>query len=151
MRLGDGHPSEAAGHPTAHAADPRAGQRAPPANRWSPSYLALLLVELAAFHPDDRSRRYRHCGAGPRLAADGCYPLPRAVELGLSSTRSVARSRRGHPAASLTRSILAGGFDSLELEQPEPGRDLESAADHIEALGSPQRAENALLHQVERG
>jgi len=41
----------AVGHPTAHAADPRAGQRAsPPANRVAPSYLALLRVELAAFH-----------------------------------------------------------------------------------------------------
>src|SRR5829696_6284313 len=73
---------------------------------WSPSYLALLRVELAAFH-SGRSR-HRHCGAGPRLAADGRYPLPRAVELGLSSRRPVARSARGHPAASLTASFYPG-------------------------------------------
>src|SRR5688572_18928904 len=32
----------------------------------------------------------RHCGAGPRLAADGCYPLPCPVESGLSSTAFAA-------------------------------------------------------------
>ncbi len=31
--------------------------------------------------------RHRHCGAGPRLTADGRYPLPCAEELGLSSRR----------------------------------------------------------------
>src|SRR5262245_18669819 len=72
----------------------------------SPSYLALLRVELAAFHSG--RGRHRHCGAGPRLAADGCYPLPRAVELGLSSRRRVAPPVRGHPAVSLTVGILPG-------------------------------------------
>jgi hypothetical protein len=34
----------------------------------------------------------RLCGAGPRLAADGCYPLPCVVVLGLSSDRGSPRS-----------------------------------------------------------
>jgi len=72
----------------------------------SPSYLALLPVELARFTPPGpESGRHRHCGAGPRLAAGGRYPLPCAVELGLSSRRRVAPSSRGHPIAS-----LAGAF-----------------------------------------
>src|SRR6187551_735567 len=90
----DGHPSPAAGCPTAHAADPRAGQRTSPpavARRVAPSYLALHRVELAAFH-SGRSR-HRHCGAGPRLAADGCCPLPCAAVLGLSSRRRLPDGR----------------------------------------------------------
>jgi hypothetical protein len=43
----------------------------------------------------------RLCGAGPRLAADGCYPLPCVVELGLSSRPTVARRTRDRPADSL--------------------------------------------------
>ena len=92
---GDGHPSKAAGCPTAHAADPRAGQRTSPPTgcpaRVAPSYLALHRVELAAFH-SGRSR-HRHCGAGPRLAADGCCPLPCAAVLGLSSRRRLPDGR----------------------------------------------------------
>ena len=85
-----------AGRPTAHAADPRAGQRTSPpsrlaARRVAPSYLALLRVEFAAFHPGGRSRRTRLCGTGPRLTADGRYPLPCAEELGLSSSRRADR------------------------------------------------------------
>ena len=70
--------------------------------RVAPSYLALLRVEFAAFHPGGRSRRTRLCGTGPRLAADGRYPLPCAEELGLSSSRvGEPTSARDRPVASL--------------------------------------------------
>ena len=62
--------------------------------RVAPSYLALLRVEFAAFHPGRRSGRTRLCGTGPRLAADGRYPLPCAEELGLSSSRIGGPTRR---------------------------------------------------------
>jgi hypothetical protein len=39
-------------------------------------------------------RRHRHCGTGPRLTADGCYPPPCAAELGLSSRRPGRPDRR---------------------------------------------------------
>ena len=68
-----------------------------------PSYLALLQVEFAAFHPAGRQadHRTRLCGTGPRLAADGRYPLPCAGELGLSSGRTGSRPARDHPIGSL--------------------------------------------------
>ena len=63
--------------------------------RVAPSYLALLRVEFAAFHSvAGRSRRHRHCGTGPRLTADGRYPLPCAAELGLSSRRAGCPAER---------------------------------------------------------
>ncbi len=62
--------------------------------RVAPSYVALLQVEFAAFHPAGRSRRIRLCGTVPRLAADGRYPLPCAGELGLSSSRADEPTRR---------------------------------------------------------
>ena len=53
--------------------------------------------------PTEAGRRHRHCGTGPRLAADGRYPPPCAGELGLSSRRSGSpRPTRDHPTASLT-------------------------------------------------
>jgi len=71
---------------------------APVVRRTGPvsSYLALLRVEFAAFHPAGRQvgLRSRLCGTGPRLTADGRYPLPCAAELGLSSGRTVS----GRPA-----------------------------------------------------
>ena len=118
---GDGHPSQADGYPPARAADPRTGQRAsPPAIRVTPSYLALLRVELAAFHSVGRSRRHRHCGAGPRLAADGSYPLPCVVELGLSSRRTgcpaVAR-----PSGRLADSGILPGQQGVLREHARAG------------------------------
>jgi hypothetical protein len=98
---GDDHPSLAAGYPTAQAADPRTGQRdlfrsnarlPEPPNR-------VLLFGLAPGRVCRVSptalglprARLRLCGTGPRLAADGRYPLPCAEELGLSS--HVGRNR----------------------------------------------------------
>jgi len=66
--------------------------------------------------------RHRHCGAGPRLSADGSYPLPRAVELGLSSRRRVAPPARGHPAASLTEPILPLAPVRASGGRPRQGR-----------------------------
>jgi hypothetical protein len=110
---GDDHPSLAAGYPTAQAADPRTGQhdlfrsnaRLPePPNRVllfglapgrvcrvSPSVLELPRARL------------RLCGTGPRLAADGRYPLPCAEELGLSSRHRLSPSARDRPADSPRR------------------------------------------------
>ena len=53
------------------------------------SYLALLRVEFARFTRPNRlpDLPARLCGTGPRLSADGCYPLPCVAELGLSSYR----------------------------------------------------------------
>jgi hypothetical protein len=53
------------------------------------SYLALLRVEFARFTQPDRlpDLPARLCGTGPRLTADGSYPLPCVAELGLSSYR----------------------------------------------------------------
>jgi hypothetical protein len=69
---------------------------------------------LPRFTPAPK-RRHRHCGAGPRLAADGCYPLPCAVELGLSSHRRVAPPARGHPAALADDLILPEGCRRARL------------------------------------
>ena len=84
-------PDGSCGRPEGTAAR-RSARRTGP----SPSYLALLRVEFAPFHPADRQadQRTRLCGTGPRLTADGRYPLPCAGELGLSSGRTVA----GRPA-----------------------------------------------------
>ena len=45
--------------------------------------------------PACAAARHRHCGTGPRLTADGRYPLPCAAELGLSSRPSRGCPRRG--------------------------------------------------------
>ena len=118
-RSGDGHPSRDAGCPTPLAADPRAGRRTPfrRSGPRLPSYLALLRVELARFtpaRPTFADLPARHCGAGPRLTADGCYPLPCVAELGLSSCRSTGHPdvARDHPAASLTPLSLRRGKPS---------------------------------------
>ncbi len=102
LRHGDGHPSGAAGCPTAHAADPRAGQRASPPGEpgLRPPIWPCSGWSLPRFTPAPGGR-HRHCGTGPRLAADGRYPPPCAGELGLSSRRPVARPTRDRPAASL--------------------------------------------------
>ena len=79
------------GYPRPRAADPRTERRRPtharPGAPCRSSYLALHRVELARFTRSSgrAARPIRHCGAGPRLTADGCYPLPCVGELGLSS------------------------------------------------------------------
>jgi len=83
-----------AGCPAPRAADPRAGRRTPSETRRSGSRIALLFGlapgRACPFHPAQPAFAdlpVRHCGAGPRLTADGCYPLPCVEELGLSSCR----------------------------------------------------------------
>src|ERR1035437_6545388 len=95
LRCGDDHPSAAAGYPTAQAADPRTGQRdlfRPNARLPARSNRVLLFglapSRVCRVSPPGPSRArvgLRLCGTGPRLAADGRYPLPCAEELGLSS------------------------------------------------------------------
>ena len=66
--------------------------------RLAPSYSVLLRLELAAFH--SRLRGHRHCGAGPRLTADGRYPRTCSMELGLSSNAAF-RPLRPRPSGRL--------------------------------------------------
>jgi len=84
-----------AGCPTPLAADPKAGRRTPvQLAPHVPSYLALHQVELARFTRPAEAEPTRLCGAGPRLAADGSYPLPCVVVLGLSSGDGSPRHTR---------------------------------------------------------
>ena len=83
----------------------RHGLRPPiwPCSGWS------LPVSLR--HRPEGRRRHRHCGTGPRLATDGCYPPPCAVELGLSSRHRCGSPRsvsRDHPTGSLTGRFYDG-------------------------------------------
>ena len=84
------------------------------------SYLALHRVELARFTRGSGRPVLpaRLCGAGPRLSADGCYPLPCVVELGLSSCRSGSPRRDTRPSGR-----LAGTVDSTRRRGPH-GRHL---------------------------
>ena len=84
----------ATGCPAALAADPRTGQRDlfRPNARFPGRSNRVLLFGLAPSRVCRVSlpvrvapARARLCGTGPRLAADGRYPLPCAEELGLSS------------------------------------------------------------------
>ena len=65
-----------------------------------------------------RAGRHRHCGTGPRLTADGRYPPPCAVELGLSSRRP------GCPADARPSDRLAGPrvYSSGRDAAPAAGR-----------------------------
>ena len=69
-------------------------------SRLALPYSVLLRLELAAFHSRSRRSGHRHCGAGPRLAADGRYPLACSVELGLSSDAAF-RPMRPRPSGRL--------------------------------------------------
>ncbi len=108
---GDGHPSGTPVarrllRPTRRRGDaPLCGFR-----RHVPSYLALHQVELARFTRPAEAEPTRLCGAGPRLAADGCYPLPCVVVLGLSSGDGSPRHTR--PSGHLTgcRTLPPAGF-----------------------------------------
>jgi hypothetical protein len=112
-RHGDDHPSLAAGYPTAQAADPRTGQRdlfRPNARLPEPPNRVLLFGlapgRVCRVSPTALGlprARLRLCGTGPRLAADGRYPLPCAEELGLSSCHRLSPSARDRPADSPRR------------------------------------------------
>ena len=73
--------------------------------RVTPSYLALLRVELARFTPAGAPSRHRHCGAGPRLTADGSYPLPCAASSDFPHATAGRPTTRDHPTASLTAGL----------------------------------------------
>jgi len=113
---GDGHPSRAP--VTRRLLRPTRERGDAPLVRLTPhglSYLALHQVELARFtrrRPEPPPTRL--CGAGPRLSADGCYPLPCVAVLGLSS--SGESPRRAQPSGH-----LAGGM-TLAPAPRRPGR-----------------------------
>ncbi len=110
-----------AGCPTSLAADPKAGRRTPVRLApHVPSYLALHQVELARFTRSAEAEPTRLCGAGPRLAADGSYPLPCVVVLGLSSGDGLPRHTR--PSSHLTgrRTLPPASVDGRE----PPGRSV---------------------------
>src|SRR5688572_32467178 len=69
-----------------------AGHAIAPIHRLAPGRACLVSPACAD----------RHCGAGPRLAADGCYPLPCPVESGLSSTAFAAATVWPARTSSLT-------------------------------------------------
>src|SRR6266508_6584200 len=75
ISLGRRSPSASSGAP-----GDGAGHAIAPIHRLAPGRACLVSPACAD----------RHCGAGPRLAADGCYPLPCPVESGLSSTAFAA-------------------------------------------------------------
>jgi len=100
-------PDDSSGRPEGWAALPL-----PPANRGCTLLLGLApgRVCRVSLRPTAcAADRHRHCGTGPRLAADGRYPLPCAGELGLSSNRDRPKpaAMRGHPVASLARRFYA--------------------------------------------
>src|SRR6266508_4902133 len=75
ISLGRRSPSASSGVP-----GDGAGHAIVPLHRLAPGRACLVSPACAV----------RHCGAGPRLAADGRYPLPCPVESGLSSTAFAA-------------------------------------------------------------
>ena len=105
-KRGDGHPSRAP--VTRRLLRPTRERGDAPLVRLTPhglSYLALHQVELARFtrrRPEPPPTRL--CGAGPRLSADGSYPLPCVAVLGLSSSGESPRRAQpsGHLAGEMT-------------------------------------------------
>ena len=97
-----------------------------PHARTASSYLALLRAEFAAFHRPDRANPIglRLCGTGPRLAADGRYPLPCAVELGLSSRARPKPSARDRPADSPRRNGRPSHPDSQLRAEARAAREV---------------------------
>ncbi len=86
---------------------------------------------VCPFHPGGSAkppRPARLCGTGPRLAADGCYPLPCVVELGLSSCLSrvsplrhaTARTPRWH--AHSTRQVSSASLFRTSVHNGPRGR-----------------------------
>ena len=94
---------EAVGRPTAHAADPRAVQRTCSRRTgWSPSYLALLRVELAAFHSGERVAGIVTVALVLASRRMGVTHYPALGSSDFPHLVQVALGRRGHPAVSLT-------------------------------------------------
>jgi hypothetical protein len=105
-----------AGCPAPRAADPRAKRRTPSATRRSEPRIALLYGlapgRACPFHPAQPACAglpVRHCGAGPHLAVDGCYPLPCVAELGLSSCRHGFPRRGTRPSDRLAGASESSG------------------------------------------
>ena len=100
IRIGlmDGHPSL---RPTRELSEPPAPARRPPC---APLF-GLAPARACPFHSRFRRSGHRHCGAGPRLTADGCYPLACSEELGLSSDAAF-RPMRPRPSSRLQGPIL---------------------------------------------
>src|SRR5439155_23783734 len=92
ISLGRRSPSASSGAP-----GDGAGHAIAPIHRLAPGRACLVSPACAD----------RHCGAGPRLAADGCYPLPCPVESGLSSTAFAAATVWPARTAILTAACLA--------------------------------------------
>jgi hypothetical protein len=94
VAIGHGRPSICATYPGAERAT-CCGR-----SRLALPYSVLLRLELAAFHSRRRTGGHRHCGAIPRLTADGRYPLACSEELGLSSDAAF-RPMRPRPSGRL--------------------------------------------------
>ncbi len=135
-KRGDGHPSRAP--VTRHLMRPTRERGDAPLVRLTPhglSYLALHQVELARFtRPRPKPPPTRLCGAGPRLTADGCYPLPCVAVLGLSS--SGGSPRRAQPSGH-----LAGERTLAPAPRTTRGGGAPSAARRVRPHGTcrPQR------------
>src|SRR5688572_10277941 len=80
-----------------------AGHAIAPIHRLAPGRACLVSPACAV----------RHCGAGPRLAADGCYPLPCPVESGLSSTAFAAATVWPARTSILTTDVVKQGIQPL--------------------------------------
>jgi hypothetical protein len=118
-RSADGHPSA---RPTRElsestCSDPRAGLRSP--IRSCSGQSLPRFTPAAAFRP----RGHRHCGAGPRLTADGRYPLACSLELGLSSDAAF-RPMRPRPSGRLQGRLIL------------PDSNARSTRDHRWSVGS---------------
>ena len=130
-RIGDGHPSGAAGRPTAHAADPRAGQRTSPPRtvtrpRVAPSYLALLRVEFARFTPACGSHRRPASSLWHWSSPHGGRALPATLRCGARTFLTPSAGlpppmTRDHPTASLTRGVYPAQARTQSTTQPRAG------------------------------
>ena len=131
-RIGDGHPSGAAGRPTAHAADPRAGQRTSPPRtvtrpRVAPSYLALLRVEFARFTPACGSHRRPASSLWHWSSPHGGRALPATLRCGARTFLTPPAGlpppvTRDHPTASLTREVYPPAGGPTGSQDPAAGR-----------------------------
>ena len=117
----DGHPSV---RPTRELSEPRRAACAP--------LFGLAPARACRVSLLRRSRRHRHCGAGPRLTADGRYPLTCSMELGLSSDAAF-RPMRPRPSGRLQGPIHSTRFEqafdpalrgSFDGRPPRSGRPL---------------------------
>src|SRR5918992_1286797 len=90
----DGHPSL---RPTRELSEPPAAARRPPC---APLFGLAPARACRVSLPPGEPGGHRHCGAGPRLTADGRYPLACSEELGLSSDATF-RPMRPRPSGRL--------------------------------------------------